>query len=76
MSENDEAEKQEVGIDGRSLGRSQMGKEERGGDEKGINLGYDPVPSGGRKDIDRWGIDCGNGRDGGKNDRLGGNVDG
>ena len=68
MSENDEAEEQEVGINvkiwkinGRPLGRSQTGKEERGSNEEGIDLGYDPVPSGGRKDIDRWGIDCGNG---------------
>ena len=68
MSENDEAEEQEVGINvkiwkinGRSLGRSQTGKEERGSNKEGIDLGYDPVPSGGRKDIDRWGIDCGNG---------------
>ena len=37
---------------------------------------YDPAPSGGRKDIDRRGIDCSNGQDDDKNDRLDGNVDG
>ena len=43
---------------------------------QGINSGCDPVPSEGRRDIDRLDIGCSNGQGGDKSDKLDGNGNG
>ena len=77
VSENVEGKEQELGNDVRIqmtsvrwLGRSRKEKVGLGGDEGGINWGYGPVPSRGKRDIDKRGIGSNSGRGDDMSDRL------
>ena len=56
-------------------GKSQKGSAGLVDGEEGSGWGYDQVPSGCRRDIDKWGIDSDNDPGGDKSDMLGGSVD-